>query len=368
MQRMPNVGSMVSETGVAGVNLVKPLVNTVMFLPGLIEIWGKNRACGLNSRGHALLAKCGADVLNWNDFFDSLQRASTHYWRGFSIVAQHVRDLRTSGSEEVARVIDGVAYYGDATLLPTTNYRTIVKSVKIPINDMGGRAMQAVLRQTPGISLLRVPMNINPIRMAHFGHNLIVGTLVDLLKGFTQGTLSGPQSASRIATMLTSRLFDMRDAFYQTVTLGSMQGCNALSLMIGFNNPIAILLRKQCEAGILGSQGVLDLFLAMTVTVPFVKCVCVDAAAEGANFGKHATEQCLYFAPDHMKPTILDIIQQDATLLGSAENACRRMVDYSVRQIKDSMQPWFTAQYQAAEQVASSLDYLLKVFDVDAGR
>lgn len=63
-----------------------------------------------------------------------------------------------------------------------------------------------------------------------------------------------------------------------------MQGCNGIALMLGYSNPWATLLRKQCEATPMAMQGVYDLAMSLVVDVPIAKCLCVDAAARGANF------------------------------------------------------------------------------------
>jgi hypothetical protein len=47
--------------------------------------------------------------------------------------------------------------------------------------------------------------------------------------------------------------------------------------MLGYSNPWAIWVRKQCELTPFAIQGVYDLAIAMIVDVPFAKCICVDA-------------------------------------------------------------------------------------------
>ena len=66
------------------------------------------------------------------------------------------------------------------------------------------------------------------------------------------------------------------------------QGCNAVALMLGYTNPWAILIRKQCEAVPIAVQGVYDMAMSLLVDVPFAKCICVDAAAHGSNFERYA--------------------------------------------------------------------------------
>lgn len=142
-------------------------------------------------------------------------------------------------------------------------------------------------------------------------------------------------------------------------------GCNGLALMLGYTNPWATLLRKQCEATPVAVQGVYDLALALLVDVPFAKCMCVDAASRGSNFQRYAMDNCYFFAPTHLKPTILGLIE-NAALGGSSESireACLAMVQFAKDGLTASMQPWFDAQFSSTQALASSVDYVLSFTD-----
>ena len=65
-----------------------------------------------------------------------------------------------------------------------------------------------------------------------------------------------------------------------------MQGCNGVGLMLGYTNPWATWIRKQCEISPLAVQGVYDIVMSMLVDVPFAKCVCIDS--RGSNFKRYA--------------------------------------------------------------------------------
>lgn len=139
--------------------------------------------------------------------------------------------------------------------------------------------------------------------------------------------------------------------------------------MLGYTNPWAALLRKQCEAAPVAIQGAYDLALALLVDVPFAKCMCVDAAAQGANFARYAMAHCYFFAPTHLKPTILGLVENAAG--GSAASvraSCVAMVQFAKDGLTDSMRPWFDAQFKSTQALASSIDYLLSAVEGGAGR
>jgi hypothetical protein len=115
MRRLPNLGSIWAESLTTLVNLFRPVISIIVSLPGLIEVWQQGRACSLNTQGHSLLRKCGAEILSLDDFFESLTRANIHYWGAFNLIAQAIRG---EGQHQLANIVDGVAYYGDATSSP----------------------------------------------------------------------------------------------------------------------------------------------------------------------------------------------------------------------------------------------------------
>ena len=366
MRRLPNVGSFFAEIAVAGVNLSRTWVRLIVSLPGVIEIWGKQQSCSLVTRGHSLLRMCGADLLSLDDFFEALNRANSHYWRAYAIVSEHLRDLRAN---ELANVVDGVAYYGEATLLPNREYRSIVRSIQIPTTDVAKSWMSAMTVENAAGTFSRVSITPNPLRLAQFSYKLVTGAITDLIPLFIRVDRNPKDTAAarEILALLTNRIYDTRDAYYASVTLGMLQACNGLSLMVGFTNPWGVLIRKQCESLPTAFQGVYDLVTSIVVDVPFTKCMCIDTAHAGAPF-KYAIDNCYYFAPNHLKPLILSLVENDQRTGSTVTESCSVMVDYTAQRLSDSMQPWFNVQFQAAEQISSSVDYLLKFLEEDAGR
>ena len=84
----------------------------------------------------------------------------------------------------------------------------------------------------------------------------------------------------------------------------------------------------------------------------------------------YAMDNCYYFAPTHMKPMVLGLIENAAS--GSAASvraSCMAMVQFAKDGLTNSMQPWFDAQFKSTQALASSLDYLLSfVQGNEAGR
>jgi len=214
-------------------------------------------------------------------------------------------------------------------------------------------------------------ISANPMRLAQFSYNLLASSISGIIPlSIRLGKNPKDKDAARqMVAMLNNKLYQTRDAYYASITLGMVQGCNGLALMLGYTNPWAVLLRKQCEAAPMAWQGVYDLAMSLLVDVPFAKCMCVDAAAKGSNFERYAMDNCYYFAPTHLKPTILGLIENAATgSAASVRESCIAMAHFAKDGMTNSMQPWFDAQFKSSQALASSLDYLLSFVSSEAGR
>lgn len=365
MRRLPNVGSIATELAISGVALTRPVLDLAISLPGLVEIWRKQASCPMVTHGHSLLRKCGSDLLSLDDFFDALNRANSHYWRAFGMIAKEIRGL---GEPRTANMLDGLAFYGEASQIPIAPSfsRSLVRSMKIPGKDIADGFITHIRNREPIIVV-----SSNPLRMAQFSYKLIVGSISEIMPLLirTEDSQIARENTREILQVLTNRFYDAREAFHNSITLGGLQACNGLSLILGYTNPWAMLIRKQCQLAPLLLQGIYDIAASVIIDVPFAKCICVDAAKEGASFEEYAMQNCYYFAPNHLKPMVLGMIQDAVRHKGAGiRNACSRMVDYASSGVEKSFDPIYSNAYAVAEQIADSVDYLLRFMDPDAGR
>lgn len=180
MRRMPNLGSMSTELMSVPVNLARPVLNVLVSLPGLISIWGQQQSCPLVTHGHSLLRRCGSDLFSLDDFFDSLDRANTHFWASFGIVSTRVRqDL---GDDTSANIIDGIAYYGHGTTIPIAGRsRYLLLSFRMPFQEAQVGIMNQIMpggaKMFSGTSFLAV----SPLRVARFSYRLVTGSIAEVI-------------------------------------------------------------------------------------------------------------------------------------------------------------------------------------------
>lgn len=222
MRRLPNLGSLGAELLVAGIELVRKVVDLAVSLPGMIHIWDKQQSCSLVTHGHSLLKRCGSDLFSLNEFFDALNRANAHFWRSFAIVAERIRSLE---SYQLANIVDGVAYYGEATLSPMQAYSSLITTTKIPTNDLGKQIVQSVFPMGGRALATDLGISANPLRLAQFSYNLvssIVSSVIPLAIRATRNP-DDKEAVREILAMLNNRLYQARNAYYSSVTLGMIQ-------------------------------------------------------------------------------------------------------------------------------------------------
>ena len=92
-------------------------------------------------------------------------------------------------------------------------------------------------------------ISANPMRMAQFSYDLITSVIMEIIPlAVKAGKDSRNKEVIReILAVLNNKLYQARDAYYNAITLGMIQGCNGVGLMLGYTNPWALWVRKQCE-------------------------------------------------------------------------------------------------------------------------
>lgn len=222
MRRLPNLGSLGTELAVAGIEIARKIVDIGISLPGLVEIWDKQQSCSLVTRGHSLLKRCGSDLLSLDNFFEALNRANAHFWRSFSLVAERIRDL---DEENLANVVDGVAYYGESTVSPLDAYKSTVGTMRVPAQEMGDQFIQGVMPMADKAMANELAISANPLRMAQFSYDLVSSIVADIIPLAIRATHDSRdrEAVREILAVFNNKIYQARDAYYGAITLGMMQ-------------------------------------------------------------------------------------------------------------------------------------------------
>lgn len=222
MRRLPNLGSLSTEVAVAGIELLRKVVDVGISLPGLIQIWGNQQSCPLVTHGHSLLQRCGSDLLSLDDFFDAMNRANAHFWRSFSLVAERIRDI---DEDNLANIVEGVAYYGESTVSPLDAYKSTVATIRIPTQELGDQFIQGVLPMADRAMANEMAISANPMRMAQFSYDLITSIVSDIIPLAIRASKESrdKEVVREILAVFNNKLYQAREAYYGAITLGMMQ-------------------------------------------------------------------------------------------------------------------------------------------------
>jgi hypothetical protein len=108
--------------------VVRKVLDIILLIPAIVQMWDQQESClsraGILSFSAAARTCCSCTTFSMR---------STAPMRTFG-AALRVRYL---GVDRVANVIDGVAYYGESTLLPTLQFTSFVCTVKLATKEMG---------------------------------------------------------------------------------------------------------------------------------------------------------------------------------------------------------------------------------------
>lgn len=139
MRRLPQMGSLTTETVAMFVNMGRFAVRFLVGLPGMIYIWGQGRRCAEVTKGHSLLETCGAEIFSLDETFDSLERATSHFWGILHVMSARIRDVDDSAgvSDTIASVVSGAAMVAESTIVPIPGAGILASSMKLPTTELG---------------------------------------------------------------------------------------------------------------------------------------------------------------------------------------------------------------------------------------
>ena len=366
MQILPEFGSMGAELVLAGIFLIKMPIDSVVYLPGIINLWSKGTVCPLQSRGHTILQQCGAHAFSLEDFFSSLQTATNLFWSSLTFLSAAVSDLGSTGFIENG--LNGLARYGAGTIDLWTVRFQVLNLMKagpssvlqaMPTNVISGASGAAQWAQGP------LKVSSNALGWARFGYATVVKIVVTIAQKVSMNQAVDSSGAWRIIVNTLDEMLDYYDSY---VVDNMRQACAGLSLMLGISNPWAVFVYQQCLAANTVVESGLTVTLSVFNLAPFAQCMC--SGSSGRVFGDYARINCLPQASTTLKPILLEMIQSSGRVSSTttaAQALCQRMLSYTREQLVGSMQPWFDAQEQSLDALASSVDYALFWIDPKAG-
>ena len=363
---VPRLGTMVARMGMAGMYGVRFGLDAVTYAPGMISLWTHGGKCGTDSQGHSVIAACGGGYLDLDDMFDAVRDASHVMW---NIPRWGATVLRSNGvgggriSNPLLSWLQGSSAMGTATGTPPTgNLQADAGRVLSP--DVMGHVMGVVdAVRTQSIWNAGSSATTLAIIGPRFGYHVVRHMVTDTGQRLLDPSSSSDPSAYSAAL---GTMYDTRLEWNDVVLPVGRDACEGLSILMGGStSPWARLLKHSCLNGLLLADGAYAFLLSVFVDIPLIKCVCRDA--RGGDAIAYARSKCVPFVPTPVRPVVLAMISAAEADVAGGRPICASVVNYTRETMISSMTPWFENTYDGMDALGSSVDYLLKSFDNEAG-
>ena len=353
---LPTVGAMFGSLMNAGIFFVGTFLEALVYTPGVLSVWRAGGVCPAESAGHTVLETCTAHYLSLDDFFDSVEDATTVFWGALSYLSNVLYDSGVTYTP-VQEVLTGLSVYGSAT---------------VDILDVGGVSYLLsvpVVQEARGIymSLLKqdfAAASVKPITstssMARYFWLTLSRIGINTVK-----VVVGPGSAFTASVgykLFTEGIYESRADFKNIVIQRGLTGCSGLGEIFGSShgNPLGQLSADLCSSSVQFMSGMFDMWLVVTVDVDLVTCVCLDAAGQTKDY---VAAKCIPAVPSFMQGVVLGSLQGL-----NNELTCTQMMPRVSSSIHDTLEPWFNSMYISLDTLSNVVDYMLINFDSKAGQ
>lgn len=140
LRRMPLLGSVLSESSIAGLEIIRMPMNVLMSFPVLADLdtFAEIRDCPVVTRGHTLLRECGVYMFSLDRFFTAVVNANYHLWRTFSHISAALSDIPKANNVRVLLNGMNVYFSNSRNVISSTMRSRAVNSVKDYYSGMFG--------------------------------------------------------------------------------------------------------------------------------------------------------------------------------------------------------------------------------------
>ena len=362
-RRMPEFGSMLAET-TAAVLYVGRMVSEFFSVVAVVFQQGAYQditTCLPLTRGHSFLRNCGQGFLDFDPFFLSIQRGNQLFWNSFSKVGAMVSG--TPAGDNVQQFLNGVALSSQVQHYPLMvgRVRTFMTAASKINHGSIQQNMQSSFASVAGMPAKMRAMSsfsVAWVRSTRYFYKVLQRMLLGAV--FNTRYRDGQSAAKSVVTTAWQAVYDSMNDYDSFVLDSQLQACVGTSLMFGYTNPWAGLLREQCQATAYFQRGVLNVLMVFFVDMPMMACLCVQGGT--VNFRENALEQCWEVAPLQMRGLVRSIVVGSVETQ-NANDMCVRIADVVTDNMRSSMDPFIDVAYRATEHVADSIDYLIRLFE-----
>ena len=363
VRTVPKLGKMAGGVTIGTLYIVKFVTDGFVYTPGVMAHWREGGACGLNSMGHSVIASCDENYLSLDDYFDSAGESIEIFWGTAQWIANLIR-TNDGTSNPLSNWLLGTASVGISNgVEPSFNAGEDLSALLS--NPLSNHVLRvATIMQTQTLFTAGMGASVALLEAPFFWYRvtrqLVTATVKRMLN--TAGTTGPSPWQDFLDAMYTGRA-----DWDNKVMLNAENGCEGVSLLLGGNtSPWALLAKHTCLNGVTLVDGLYKFLLAAFVDVPLIKCVCKDS--QGNDQASYALSTCIQQVPTNMRPIIFGMVAVVRSGGKAGPPLCARVLGYTRDAMINSMTPWFSSIYDGMDALGSSVDYVMKGFDDDAGQ
>tara|TARA_B100001540_G_scaffold284144_1_gene276205 strand:- start:10377 stop:28151 length:17775 start_codon:yes stop_codon:yes gene_type:complete len=389
MRKMPHIGMAAAEVTVAGFSLLKIILDLIVVLPvawtDLSEIF-QLRINRLTF--HSILDTNGASFFDVDQIVNSLDRAAMLTAQALPKLGNLLRN--EPGHETLQPMLIGTAkilqFHPQVNVIQNQLSGVLLRQfneIMAPLLKQFDTAMKAIPtdkiltsasslmgRHLPMTSSATPPTSIrilSTLRRILSSSTSTLSMNVRLAKVLISRMLLRPRVSSSITQLFSLTLYEMQFEIHRSYLESIRIQCDGLGQIVG-RNVWGEAIKETCLVIPASLGAVLQALLVFLVDYSTMDCVC-----------RHATEvrtvtfiesQCL----PQDKPIALQAFTMDVMRLDGQNSAgmattqtCYRQMDLANNRLITAFDPVFNHMFRATEHIGSSLDYMLSVFDIDAG-
>ena len=342
-RRVPQFGSLIAETLVMPVLLVRLPVVIIVASPVLVELI--TGSCFADSKSHGLLMNCGSELFSLERFFDSAYRCNGHFWRILSITANFLpRGFIQTFINGVAAVGEnsGASSFmpgviGSISKISDTNAGDSADSVQ----DMFGGGDSKMSRF--GAAKLFMKASVNPIAGTHWMWRMGSRMIVQIIEA--------AKNERSVGSIFWNTLYDGRLDYKQLVATRMLNTCGGMALMAGYTSPLGKVTLHYCFAGVKASSATLDLVSVFLVDIPVMACIC--SQGKGRNPKNWIYTHCE--SPDGLRPLLRTMIDK--------QDQCEVALKMTTKNLTGVFDDVFGEMFAGTTYVGSVLDSLIAAID-----
>jgi len=367
MQRMPQLGSMAAELGVAAVLVVRMFAHLVCVLPaaastagGVYEVFSSRE----HLTHHSVLDTDGSLLLDIDSIVFAMQMHYHHLWGTLGKISDMLRgrpghdvlEGMLLGTSKVLEHMEGVAPLSGPALGVFAGFTSSAGPLKQILAESSILATTSpVMRLPPAIAAMR-RMFLTTARSGMMMAKLAKRLLYKMLRArFALASLS--------SALITSTLYESQVEIRHGWLDNVRAQCDGLAQILSRTNPWARLVKHACLLGPDGVDGFVQVLLTLTVEYPIMHCVC--KLGERGNTVAVVEEVCLQGAiPIAYSAWMKAQRGHDAD---GRQSVCFQSMDAANRQLQGAFDPFMSRLFKLTQAAEASIDYMTVAYQQDAG-